>query len=201
MHFGMIFREMTQTGRCCCRVEATEACMATIDATARVADTARLGDDVEIGPHCLVGPEVELRDGVRLIAHVTVTGATTIGEATLVYPFASLGTPPQSVHYRGELRRAFRSLFLGDGELAIGLRGWRAHLPTIRWCKRSSRSSERGVNGRSCIRDESDDPDGLPGSLRFSAMRTANYFLYRSLTTVKPIPASHVHVFTLRNNT
>src|SRR6516164_10961411 len=102
MHFGMIFREMTQTGRCCCRVEATEACMATIDATARVADTARLGDDVEIGPHCLVGPEVELKDGVRLIAHVTVTGATTIGEATLVYPFASLGTPPQSVHYRGE---------------------------------------------------------------------------------------------------
>jgi len=76
--------------------------MVTIDATARVADTARLGDGVEIGPHCLVGPEVELKDGVRLIAHVSVTGATTIGEATLVYPFASLGTPPQSVHYRGE---------------------------------------------------------------------------------------------------
>ena len=90
--------------------------MVTMDATARVAKTARLGDGVEIGPHCVVGPEVELKDGVRLIAHVTVTGATTIGEATLIYPFASLGTPPQSVHYRGELRRAFRSLFLGDGE-------------------------------------------------------------------------------------
>ena len=76
--------------------------MATIDATARVADTARLGDGVEIGPHCLVGLEVELKDGVRLIAHVSVTGATTIGEATVAHPFASLGTPPQSVHYRGE---------------------------------------------------------------------------------------------------
>jgi UDP-N-acetylglucosamine acyltransferase len=36
-----------------------------------------------------------------LISHVNVTGATTIGEDTIVYPFSSLGTPPQSVHYRG----------------------------------------------------------------------------------------------------
>ena len=38
---------------------------------------------------------------MRLISHVSVTGATTIGEETVVYPFASLGTPPQSVHYKG----------------------------------------------------------------------------------------------------
>jgi len=36
-----------------------------------------------------------------LIGHVHVTGVTTIGERSIVYPFASLGTPPQSVHYRG----------------------------------------------------------------------------------------------------
>ena len=76
--------------------------MAAIDATARVADGARIGNGVEIGPYCLVGPHVELKDGVRLVGHVNVTGATTIGEGTIVYPFASLGTPPQSVHYRGE---------------------------------------------------------------------------------------------------
>jgi UDP-N-acetylglucosamine acyltransferase len=76
--------------------------MAAIDATARVADGVRIGDDVEIGPYCLVGPDVELKDGVRLISHVNITGATTIGEATVIYPFASLGTPPQSVHYHGE---------------------------------------------------------------------------------------------------
>jgi UDP-N-acetylglucosamine acyltransferase len=34
-----------------------------------------------------------------------VTGATTIGEGTIVYPFSSLGTPPQSVHYRGDPTR------------------------------------------------------------------------------------------------
>jgi UDP-N-acetylglucosamine acyltransferase len=76
--------------------------MAAIDATARVADGARIGDGVEIGPYCLVGPHVELKDGVHLVAHVNVAGSTTIGEGTIVYPFASLGTPPQSTHYRGE---------------------------------------------------------------------------------------------------
>lgn len=76
--------------------------MAAIDPTARVADGARIGDGVEIGPYCLVGPHVALKDGVRLVAHVNVVGSTTIGEGTIVYPFASLGTPPQSVHYRGE---------------------------------------------------------------------------------------------------
>jgi UDP-N-acetylglucosamine acyltransferase len=72
-----------------------------IDPTARVAEGARIGQGVEIGPYCLVGPQVELLGGVRLIAHVNVTGATTIGEGSVVYPFSSLGTPPQSVHYRG----------------------------------------------------------------------------------------------------
>jgi UDP-N-acetylglucosamine acyltransferase len=80
-----------------------------IDPTARVADGARIAGSVEIGPYCLVGPRVELKSGVRLIGHVNVTGATTIGEGTVVYPFSSLGTPPQSVHYRG-----------GDTRLAIG---------------------------------------------------------------------------------
>src|SRR3984957_17868920 len=72
-----------------------------IDPTARVADGARIGEGVEIGPYCLVGPQVELAAGVRLIAHVNVTGVSTIGAGTVVYPFSSLGTPPQSVHYRG----------------------------------------------------------------------------------------------------
>ena len=76
-----------------------------IDPTARVAEGARIGEGVEIGPYCLVGPQVEIGRGVRLLAHVNVTGATTIGEGAVVYPFASLGTPPQSVHYRGGATR------------------------------------------------------------------------------------------------
>src|ERR1700761_2481414 len=72
-----------------------------IDPTARVADGARLDASVDIGPYCIVGPQVELHAGVRLLAHVHLTGVTTIGEGTVIYPFSSLGTPPQSVHYRG----------------------------------------------------------------------------------------------------
>ena len=75
--------------------------MPAIDPTSRVAVGARIAEDVEIGPYCLIGPQVELERGVRLLGHVNVTGATTIGEDTIVYPFSSLGTPPQSVHYRG----------------------------------------------------------------------------------------------------
>ena len=76
-----------------------------IDPTARVADGARIGEGVEIGPYCIVGPQVELCAGARLVAHVHLTGVTVIGEGTVVYPFASLGTPPQSVHYRGGATR------------------------------------------------------------------------------------------------
>jgi UDP-N-acetylglucosamine acyltransferase len=48
---------------------------------------------------------VELRTGVRLLSHVNVTGVTTIGEQTVIYPFASLGTAPQSTGYRGGATR------------------------------------------------------------------------------------------------
>jgi UDP-N-acetylglucosamine acyltransferase len=70
-----------------------------------VADGARLADDVEIGPFCAVGPGVELGAGVRLLSHVNVTGVTAIGEQTVIYPFASLGTAPQSTAYRGGATR------------------------------------------------------------------------------------------------
>jgi UDP-N-acetylglucosamine acyltransferase len=82
-----------------------------IDPTARVAEGARVGDGVEIGPYCTVGPDVQLGDGVRLIAHVHIAGVTAVGEGTVVYPFASLGTPPQSVNYRGGATR----LIVGPG--------------------------------------------------------------------------------------
>ena len=72
-----------------------------IDPTARIASGAIVGKDVSIGPYCVIGPNVVIGDNCRLISHVSITGHTTIGERTTVYPFASLGTPPQSVKYRG----------------------------------------------------------------------------------------------------
>jgi UDP-N-acetylglucosamine acyltransferase len=79
--------------------------VARIDPTARVAGAAKIGANAEIGPYCIIGPDVTIGDGCRLLAHVNVTGATTIGPRTIIYPFASLGTSPQSVHYKGEASR------------------------------------------------------------------------------------------------
>ena len=75
--------------------------MSGIDPTARIDSGAVLGKDVSVGPYCVVGPNVAIEDGCRLLAHVHVTGHTTLGAGTVVYPFASLGTPPQSVKYKG----------------------------------------------------------------------------------------------------
>lgn len=75
--------------------------MTTIDPAARVAPGAVIGEGVSIGPYCVIGPHAVIRDACRLIAHVHVGGHTTIGPRTTLYPFASVGTPPQSVKYRG----------------------------------------------------------------------------------------------------
>ena len=63
---------------------------------------ARIGEGVTIGPFCVVGPDVVLGDNVRLVSHVSVEGRTRIGSGTVVYPFASLGHPPQDLKYKGE---------------------------------------------------------------------------------------------------
>jgi UDP-N-acetylglucosamine acyltransferase len=60
-----------------------------------------LGADVEIGPYAVIGRDVEIGDGCRVGAHVHIDGITRIGQRTVIYPFAVLGTPPQSTHYRG----------------------------------------------------------------------------------------------------
>jgi UDP-N-acetylglucosamine acyltransferase len=72
-----------------------------IDPSARIAVGANIGRDVSIGPYCTVGENVSLGEGCRLVGHVNLAGRTSIGARTVIYPFASLGAPPQSVKYRG----------------------------------------------------------------------------------------------------
>ena len=83
--------------------------MAEVHASAIVAPGARLGEGVSIGPYCILGAEVELAEGVVLHSHVVVEGKTRIGPRTQVFPFASIGLPPQDLKYAGE-----------DSELVIG---------------------------------------------------------------------------------
>jgi UDP-N-acetylglucosamine acyltransferase len=71
------------------------------DPSARIEAGAAIGPNVTIGPYCTIGPHVSIGEGCRLHAHVNLTGHTTIGARTVIHPFASLGSPPQSTHYRG----------------------------------------------------------------------------------------------------
>ena len=84
--------------------------MSKIDPTARIEDGAIIGEDASIGPYCIVGPNVTIGANCTLHAHVNVSGHTTLGDGCTVFPFASLGTPPQSSGHRGEPTR----LEIGD---------------------------------------------------------------------------------------
>jgi UDP-N-acetylglucosamine acyltransferase len=74
-----------------------------IHPTAIVEPGATLGDGLTIGPYCIVGAESTLADGVQMLSHAIVTGRTTIGPRSTIFPFASIGHRPQDLKYRGEL--------------------------------------------------------------------------------------------------
>ncbi len=76
--------------------------MSDIHATAIVDPRARLGDGVRIGPYCIVGGDVELGAGVVVDSHVVIDGRTKIGANCRIFPFASIGLPPQDLKYDGE---------------------------------------------------------------------------------------------------
>ena len=72
---------------------------------------AQLGDGVNIGPLCVVGPDVKLGRNVKLISQVSLAGNTEIGDDCELYPFVSMGHPPQDFKHKG-----------GDVRIIIGKR-------------------------------------------------------------------------------
>src|SRR6201992_3152538 len=80
--------------------------MSMIDPTARIEDGAVIAEGPSIGPYCIIGPEVTIGANCKLVAHVHVIGQTTIGADCKIYPFASLGAPPQisNLHDCGKLQ-------------------------------------------------------------------------------------------------
>ncbi len=76
--------------------------MAEVHPTAIVGAAASIAEGVEIGPYCILGPHVVLEDGVILRSHVVIEGRTRIGAGTEIFPFASIGMPPQDLKYDGE---------------------------------------------------------------------------------------------------
>ena len=79
--------------------------MADVHPTAIIEDGARLAETASVGPYCVVSAGVTLGENVTLRSHVVVGGNTTIGDGADVFPFASVGLPPQDKKYSGEESR------------------------------------------------------------------------------------------------
>ncbi len=73
-----------------------------IHPTAIISEKATLGDNVKIGPYSVIGDNVKIGKNTEISSHVHIEGITTIGEGAKIFPFASLGTPPQDLKYGGE---------------------------------------------------------------------------------------------------
>ncbi|MCX5720399.1 MAG: acyl-ACP--UDP-N-acetylglucosamine O-acyltransferase [Nitrospirae bacterium] len=63
---------------------------------------AEIDEGVFIGPFCIISEGVHIKKGTKLISHVIIEGNTEIGENCIVYPYTSIGLPPQDLKYKGE---------------------------------------------------------------------------------------------------
>jgi len=75
---------------------------AEIHPSAIISPRARIGRGCFIGPYVIIGDQVELGDGVRIDSHCVIDGRTRIGDKTHIYPFVSIGLPPQDLKFAGE---------------------------------------------------------------------------------------------------
>ena len=74
---------------------------------------AKISNTVKVGPFCYVGPNVVLNDNVELVSNVYIEGNTKVGKGTRIFPFASIGTQPQDLKFKGEKN----SLEIGENNL------------------------------------------------------------------------------------
>ena len=70
--------------------------------TALISETAEIADNVEVGPYSIIGPKVKIASNTKIHSHVNIVGDTSIGKENEIFPFASIGTPPQDLKYKGE---------------------------------------------------------------------------------------------------
>jgi len=73
-----------------------------IHPTAIVHPKAVISDGVEIGPYAVIGEHVSIGKDTKIASHVLIEGWTTIGARNHIFPFSSIGTPPQDIGYRNE---------------------------------------------------------------------------------------------------
>ena len=81
-----------------------------IHKTAIIDSKAKISSNVEIGPYSIIGPNVEVAENNIIQSHVNIQGKTIINKGNKIYPFASIGSDPQDLKYKGEET----TLIIGD---------------------------------------------------------------------------------------
>ena len=81
--------------------------------TAIIDSKAKISESVDIGPYCVIGPDVEIGPNSKLYSHISIKGNTKIGKNNEIFPFVSIGTPPQDLKYKGEAN----SLEVGENNI------------------------------------------------------------------------------------
>jgi UDP-N-acetylglucosamine acyltransferase len=76
--------------------------MKRVHPTAIVDPRAELDSEVEVGPYSVIGAGVRIGKGTKIHSHAAIQGRTTMGEGNVVFPFATVGSVPQDLKYRGE---------------------------------------------------------------------------------------------------
>ena len=73
-----------------------------IHSSAVVSPKAQIGPGCRIGPYTVIGDDVVLGQGVVIDSHCVIDGRTRIGDEAHIYPFVSIGLPPQDLKFAGE---------------------------------------------------------------------------------------------------
>ena len=84
-----------------------------IHKTSIIDKNAKISQTTYIGPYTIIGPNVEIDDEVEIHSHVNIVGNKKVGKGTKIFPFASIGTQPQDLKYKGEKN----SLFIGKNNI------------------------------------------------------------------------------------
>jgi UDP-N-acetylglucosamine acyltransferase len=73
-----------------------------IHSSAIIHPKAEIDENVSIGPFSIIGEGVQIKKGTKLMSNIILECNTVIGENCTIYPFTSIGLPPQDLKYKGE---------------------------------------------------------------------------------------------------
>ena len=73
-----------------------------IDKNSSIHPDAKISSSAKIGAYTVIGPKVEIGENVEIFSHVNISGDTKIESGTKIFPFASIGTSPQDLKFKGE---------------------------------------------------------------------------------------------------